>query len=103
MSGPAAASLCAGLDVCVLGPACEELVFRGLVMGRGTGILGRKWGFAAGVLLFAAAHADWRRMLLSIPMGLVLGAVMEKKRALILPAVLHMAANTAVFLIKNLL
>lgn len=100
---PAALSPWSAADLCFLGPICEELVFRGLVMKRGIKGLGKPAGTAAGVLLFSAAHGDWKRILAAIPAGAVFSAAMNRRDSVILPTVIHIAANTSALLVRTML
>lgn len=88
--------LAAGL----LGPIAEELFFRGVIFGYF-----RPWGFpvalAASSLLFAMAH------LVTIPIpvvqllgGLILAALYEREKNLMVPIVVHVVGNMVIILIS---
>ena len=72
-------------------------------MKRGIKGLGKPAGTAAGVLLFSAAHGDWKRILAAIPAGAVFSAAMNRRDSVILPTVIHIAANTSALLVRTML
>jgi membrane protease YdiL (CAAX protease family) len=80
----------------LIAPAAEEIVFRGLVYGYL-----RRWGVAAGLvgttLLFAAAHMASGIPLTQIVGGLVFALAYEKEKNLMVPVVIHVLGNLAIF------
>lgn len=81
----------------VLSPIAEELYFRGVIYG-----FCRKWGRAAAMILstliFVLAHSR----LNSIPFnqilgGLIFAAAYESSGSLIVPVIIHISANMAIF------
>jgi uncharacterized protein len=72
-SGPVMAVIVL-LAVVVVGPACEEILYRGLLWG-GVEKLGGRWAaFGMSTLLFALAHFEFERtpllLVIAIPIGL---------------------------------
>ncbi len=62
------------LAVAVVGPACEEILYRGLLWG-GVEKLGGRWAaFGVSTLLFALAHFEFQRtpllLVVAIPIAL---------------------------------
>ena len=90
-------SVSAFLLLCVLGPAAEEVLYRGLVYGRCLRFLPGAGAIAVSSLLFAAAHGTPARMAAALAMGVLLGLARRKTGTVTVPGILHMAANLAVF------
>lgn len=104
-AGEAAASaepdfLPAFLQSGVLAPVCEELFFRGYLLGVFSRY-GRAGAAAATALLFAAAHG----VTLSFPcqalFGLLLAALALRTGSVLAPLLAHMAYNTALLMIAG--
>jgi hypothetical protein len=80
----------------LIAPAAEEIVFRGLVYGYL-----RQWGITAAVagttLLFVAAHMTSGIPLTQIVGGLVFALAYEKEKNLMVPIVIHVSGNLAIF------
>jgi membrane protease YdiL (CAAX protease family) len=49
------------LTVVIIGPACEEIVYRGLLWGGVEKLAGRWAAFGVSTLLFALAHFEFER------------------------------------------
>ena len=87
----------------ILGPICEELVFRGLCYGY------LRSGFSFWVactvqaLLFGAFHLNMLQAIYAFCMGFALGFVMEKTGNLIITILLHIAFNGSSLLVATLL
>lgn len=79
-----------------IAPAAEEIVFRGLVYGYL-----RRWGIAAAVmgttLLFVTAHMTSGIPLTQIVGGLIFALAYEKEKNLMVPIVIHILGNLAIF------
>ena len=81
--------------LCVLGPVCEEIVYRGLVFGAAERMDGFIPALILTTMLFAFGHGTVLQAALAVPVGLILGIVREKKGNLLAPAVLHISLNAA--------
>jgi len=80
----------------VLGPAAEELVFRGIVFGYL-----RRWGLPAAVVgstaLFAFIHQGPGIPVTQIVGGLVFALAYHKSGSLVAPMMIHTLGNLAIF------
>ncbi|MCF8094899.1 MAG: CPBP family intramembrane metalloprotease [Desulfobacteraceae bacterium] len=83
----------------VVSPFAEELVFRGVIFG-----LLRRWGAFAAVagsaLLFALAHNKSGLPVTQTVGGLVFALSYEKEKNLLVPVVIHISGNLALFAIS---
>lgn len=74
----------------------EEILFRGLVLGR----LSARWGAPAGLLgsslLFAGLHPDWPQAAAAAVLGLCLGALTLRTGSVYAAVLLHGTNNLAV-------
>lgn len=84
------------LKVCTVGivvPVAEELTFRGLGFER----LRKTLGFFRAALIssavFALYHGNMLQGIYGFCMGMILSRVMEKRKVILAPILLHMAAN----------
>ena len=59
------------LGACIIGPLCEELVFRGLLAGR-LARYGQKPGAFISALLFGLYHANLEQFFYAFALGLLL-------------------------------
>jgi membrane protease YdiL (CAAX protease family) len=84
----------------MISPVAEEIFFRGILYG-----FFRRWGMTAAVvistLLFVGAHAASSR----IPVPQILGGILfavayEKEKNLMVPVVIHISGNLAIFIIS---
>lgn len=78
----------------LVGPVCEELLFREGIQGG----LTRKgmrpvWAIMMGTLLFSAAHANAAQGLAAICMGVVLGALYHRTQNVLLCGLVHIINN----------
>ena len=93
VSAQPAQLLAALLVMAVLAPLVEELVFRGLLYGW----LESRWGstvaFIVSSLAFAAAHYEWKHIVLVLPLGLLFGYLRRRTNSLVPSLVAHMANN----------
>ncbi len=85
------------LTVCILGPACEEIVYRGLIYESVADAFGTVAAVTVSTLLFACGHGTMRQVIFSVPVGLLLGILRKKENDIIAPIILHCAINTVVF------
>ncbi len=84
------------LMVAVVVPVCEELVFRGCLLGGLSRHLSFGWANLWQAVAFAALHQDVKRALFYLLLGLVAGWLTRKTKGLMAPFLLH-AANNAIF------
>lgn len=85
------------LQICVIGPAAEEILYRGLA-GEGLRRLLPEAGAAiVSSLLFAAAHGTPARMLCAFAAGLLFYRAFRKTGSLWVPLLMHMILNGAAF------
>lgn len=80
------------LGACVLGPLCEELLFRGLIAGR-LARYGQRPAALVSALLFALYHANVSQFFYAFALGLLLAYAYFYTGTLKAPAVLHMLFN----------
>ena len=89
------ASLATIIEVAVLAPIFEEMIFRGILLRA---FLTRypTWpAIAISALFFGFAHLNIYQFFLAFPMGLLLGWLYERSRSLIPSAILHASFNGA--------
>ncbi|MDC6209402.1 CPBP family intramembrane metalloprotease [Ralstonia solanacearum] len=86
------------LMVAVVVPVCEELVFRGCLLGGLSRHLSFGWANLWQATAFAALHQDPKRALFYLLLGLVAGWLTRKTKGLTAPFLLH-AANNAIFVV----
>jgi uncharacterized protein len=85
------------LGLALVPAACEEILFRGVVLGRLAPVLGKGWAVVLSAILFAVAHLDLPAAPSRLLLGLVLGFAVLRSGSL-LPAVVLHAVNNAVAL-----
>jgi membrane protease YdiL (CAAX protease family) len=94
-AAPLAASALRVLAVCMLGPAAEELIFRGLLFA----LLRRRLGATATIFVtgigWALLHYSygWQVVLVIVVDGLLLGLARERSRSVYPPIAMHMLYN----------
>ena len=85
----------------ILGPICEELTFRGLCFSYAR----RSMSFLAAniisALAFAIMHLNPLQSLYAFLFGLVLGAVYERSRNIIVSILIHIAFNTSALVVSG--
>ena len=82
----------------VLAPICEELFFRGYLMGA-FAKAGRGRAIAAAALLFAAAHGVDAAFLPRFLLGCLLGGMARRTGSILAPMLMHGCYNAAVLLL----
>lgn len=82
----------------ILAPVTEELIFRGLVYRRMRRILPAGISVLLSALVFSLYHGNVIQAVFALPMALVLGILMEKKKNLLFPVLFHVGANLAAVL-----
>lgn len=80
------------LGACVLGPLCEELMFRGLLAGR-LARYGQKPAALVSALLFGLYHANLSQFFYAFALGLLLAYAYFYTGSLKAPVILHMLFN----------
>lgn len=80
------------LGVCVIGPVCEELLFRGLLAGR-LARYGQKPAALVSALLFGLFHANLGQFFYAFALGLLLAYAYYRTGRLAAPVLLHMLFN----------
>jgi hypothetical protein len=76
-----------------LAPLVEELVFRGLLYGWLAGRWGTLIGWLVSSLAFAAAHIEWKHIILVLPLGLWFGWLRRRTGSLWPSLVSHIVNN----------
>ncbi len=94
-TGTPGRSAAAVLLLCVLGPACEETVYRGLVFGTADQTYGFVPALIISTALFACGHGTLIQAALAVPVGLILGIIRKREGNILAPAVFHAALNAA--------
>ena len=80
------------LGACIIGPLCEELVFRGLLAGR-LARYGQKPGAFISALLFGLYHANLEQFFYAFALGLLLSYAYYRTGLLRTSVLLHMLFN----------
>ncbi len=75
------------------GPLAEEMIFRGMTYRRARYYLGTGWAMGISSLLFGLYHGNVIQFLYATGLGLLLAALYERSRSLLVPVLAHMAAN----------
>ena len=86
------------LQSALLAPICEELFFRGYLMGA-FAKAGRGRAIAAAALLFAAAHGVDAALLPRFLLGCLLGGMARRTGSILAPMLMHGCYNAAVLLL----
>lgn len=81
------------LSVVVLGPLCEEIVFRGLIYRRIRVYAGSHVGALVSSLLFGLYHGNMIQFIYAFFLGLLVCAIYEKSRNLKVCVAAHAALN----------
>ncbi len=84
--------------LCVLGPAAEELVYRGLVYGHCLRFLPETGAVLLNSLLFSAAHGSPGLRAVSFAAGMLFSCARKQTGSLTVPVIIHMISNMIVFL-----
>lgn len=87
---------CLYITGAVIAPIAEEIVFRGITYG-----FFRRWGKIAGIVLsticFVLLHSPQSLPVTQIVGGVVFCLAYEKEKSLLVPIVIHMLGNAALF------
>ena len=76
-----------------LAPLVEELIFRGLLYGWLAGRWGTLIAWLVSSLAFAAAHIEWKHIILVLPLGLWFGWLRRRTGSLWPSLVSHIVNN----------
>ena len=84
---------------CIVGPIAEELFFRGILYG-----FFRRWGISTAIIfttiLFVLAHYNTGRIpIIQITGGIIFAAGYEIEKSLIVPIIIHILGNAAIFIL----
>jgi len=95
LAAPLAASAMRVIAVCFLGPAVEELLFRGFLFGWLQPRIGTAFTIAATAASWAVLHYEysWQVILVIVVDGILLGLARWRTRSVITPIVMHMLYN----------
>lgn len=85
------------LGMAVAGPVCEEVIYRGLVFGRGEKLLGRPGAVLVSSLLFGAAHGSLLQMGMAVAAGVLFCLIRLRSRSLCAAVFVHMGVNLLLF------
>lgn len=77
----------------VLGPAAEEMIFRGMTYRRARSYAGPLWGALISSLLFGLYHGNMVQFVYSFLMGLLFAAICQNSGGILASAAAHSAAN----------
>lgn len=87
--------------LCLFGPICEELIYRGMTYTRCVSTFGDKYAVFVCSLLFAVAHVSLIDMLIAFFIGLLLGNERRKLHSIVYPIISHITINTVIVLISH--
>ncbi len=81
----------------IMAPIAEELLFRGITYG-----FFRRWGLVAGIILSTTVFALFHFQPPAIPITQIIGGMVfclayEKEQSLLVPIIIHMLGNAALF------
>jgi membrane protease YdiL (CAAX protease family) len=78
--------------VAITGPIVEELCFRGITLGRMSGM--RLWiALIIQATLFGIVHFNWLQSFYAFVLGVIFGVVYARFRSIWYPIVMHIAFN----------
>lgn len=81
-------------------PMLEEILFRGFLYQRLRSVAGRACSAVISSLCFAVGHPSVLQILYALFMGILFVYLYEREKTLLLPIVMHSAANIAAILIS---
>ncbi len=81
------------LSTCILIPIAEELIFRGIIQGELRRVMPGFLAVLIQALIFALVHIDPVQVAYVIIPAIILGAVYEWTKSILVPIVLHMVFN----------
>ena len=77
----------------LVGPAAEELIFRGMIYRRAENYFRTGWAVGISSALFGIYHGNVIQFLYAAVLGILLAVIYEKSRTLLAPVLAHMAVN----------
>jgi len=81
------------LASCVVVPVAEELLFRGIVLKRGTMLAGEGMGILYSAVLFGIIHMNLVQFIYAVLLGALLAVIVAKTRRVSLAVLGHATAN----------
>ena len=84
----------------IIGPAAEELLFRGLLMRRTEKALGPVRAMLLSALMFGVFHGNLTQGIAAAVLGICLGIACLCTDSLLVPVLMHAAANSAAVLVS---
>jgi membrane protease YdiL (CAAX protease family) len=91
------------ISLCAIGPACEELIFRGLVYRRTRDYLGVWWAVLLSSIIFGVYHQNLTQGVFAFFFGIVLAAVYEHYGTIWAAIAAHAANNLYAVILNALL
>ena len=91
------------ISLCVIGPVCEELIFRGLMYRRIRDLLGVWWAVLLSSVCFGVYHQNLTQGVFAFFFGIVLAAVYEHYGTIWASIAAHAANNLYAVIINALL
>ncbi|MBI2930117.1 MAG: CPBP family intramembrane metalloprotease [Planctomycetes bacterium] len=77
-------------------PMCEEVFFRGTMLGAFSESGRRTWGIVVSAVLFAVMHFDLAMAPYLLAVGVIMAYVFLRTRSIVAPVVAHATANAGV-------
>jgi membrane protease YdiL (CAAX protease family) len=91
---PVALAVLVFLDIWLVAPICEEILYRGLLWGAAERRRWNRWVIlAVTTVIFAVAHLEWLRAPLLLVIGLPIGLARLLSGRLVAPIVAHQINN----------
>jgi membrane protease YdiL (CAAX protease family) len=87
----------------ILGPICEELIFRGVTYHSAAKVMPYYWAIIVQAILFGAFHMNHLQSLYAFVLGLGLGYIMYLYDNIIITILIHMAYNIIGTVLSELL
>lgn len=94
-------SIPAFVATCLIAPAVEEMLFRGILLRSFLARYPRGLAIGYSALYFGAAHLNIYQFFVAFLLGLLLGLLYERSRSLIPTIAMHAAVNVCIFLWGN--
>ena len=85
-------------QLCIIGPASEEIIYRGLIHARLRNFLPEAGAVAVSSLLFAVAHETPAQMGCALAAGILFSWAFRKTGLIAVPVLMHMFINFFAFL-----
>lgn len=91
------------ISLCVIGPVCEELIFRSLMYRRVRDFLGAWWAIVISAVSFGVYHQNLSQGVFAVFFGILLAAVYEHYGTIWAPIAAHAANNVFAVVFNALL